>query len=325
MSRGYILKKHVASLSDLVDGNASLGALMACGGKWYYCDPNNGTAGGDARTPQTATNSLLTAYNMTRSGYHDGVIFIAGSSAWAPAATLAWSNSYCHLIGIGSELPGLGQRCRVVAAAAVMHDPVITFSGAGCVVKNMQFGNEHATASACGVIAITNSRNLFENCFFMVPFSATAASYSLKLSGAENVFRNCTIGQMTCPRTAATHGLWILQTGGTGANPTRNKFLHCEFLSWCSVAGHAHITIATDVDVEAFTLFLEDCLFLNINGGANLAHAIIDGATNVYHRIILRGDCMFEGNDSGIADPVTYTYSNISAPAAPATAVVAAH
>lgn len=323
-SRPYIMKRGVSGLSDLVDGGSALGMVFAAGGKWYYCDPNNGTPGGDARTPQTATDSLLTAYNLTRDGYNDGVIFIGGANAWAPAVALAWSNSYCHLIGTNS-LPGLGNRCRVVAPAATMHTAAVIFSGAGCLIKNMQFGNEHVTGNACGVVDVTNSRNLFENCFFMVPFSATAASYSLKLSGAENVFLNCTIGNNTCPRSAATHGLWLLQTGGTGANPTRNKFIHCEFFSWLATAGHAHITIDSDVTVEAFTLFLEDCLFLNINGGADVAHAIIDGATNTHHRIILRGNCMFDGNGANMADPVTYTYSGCPLPVTPTTAVVAAN
>jgi hypothetical protein len=303
---------------------SGMGEVGLAGGKWYFCDPTNGSANGDALTPQTATNSLKVAYALTRDGYNDGVVFIGGATAYNPATNIAWSNSYCHLVGTNS-LPGLGNRCRVVAAAAAMTTPVITFSGNGCLIKNMQFGNEYATGSATGVVLVTGQRNLFENVFFMVPFSATAASYSLKITdGGENVFRNCTIGQHTCVRSAATHGLWIALGAGE-ANPTRNKFLHCDFLSWIGTAGHAHITIATDVTVEAFTLFLEDCLFSNINGGADMVHAIIDGATETHHRIYLRGNCMFDGNGAGMASPTTYVYSGCPLPVTPTTAVVAAN
>jgi hypothetical protein len=308
-------------------GGAPLGSIVPFGGKSksYFCDPLNGSDGFDGTTPATAKATLKAAYDLTTANQHDCVYFVSGATADNPATGITWSNSYTHLIGLSADLPGLGQRCRVVAAAAAMHTPVITFSGNGCVIKNMQFGNEHATGDACGVVLVTGQRNYFQNVFFMVPFSATAASYSLKITdGGENCFRDCTIGQHTCVRSAATHGLWIALGSGE-ANPTRNRFIHCDFLSWIGTAGHAHITIATDVTVEAFTLFLEDCLLSNINGGATMAHAIIDGATETHHRIYLRGNCMFDGNTTGMADPVTYVYSGCPLPVTPTTAVVAAH
>lgn len=303
---------------------ASLGIPQGPHSKVYLVDTEHGVDTNTGTTWETPLKTLAAAEDKCVTNHHDTVLFLARATADNPATMIAWDKSYTHLIGVGSELPGLGQRCRVVAAATIMTTPVITFSGNGCIIKNMQFGNERTT-SACGVVGVTGLRNYFKNVFFMVPFSAAAASYSLKISdGGENVFQDCTIGQMTCVRNAATHGLWIVLGSGE-ANPTRNKFIHCEFFSWIGTAGHAHITIATDVTVEAFTLFLEDCLFLNINGGAAMAHAIIDGATETHHRIILRGQCMFDGNGAGIADPATYVYNGGAAPAAPGAAVVAAN
>ncbi len=304
---------------------AAMGIPRGPKSKAYLVDTVNGSDSNPGTSWEAPVKTLAVAEALCVANQHDTVLFLANATADNPAANIAWDKSYTHLIGVGSELPGLGQRCRVVAAAAAMHTPVITFSGDGCIVKNMQFGNEHATGDACGVVLVTGQRNYFQNVFFMVPFSATAASYSLKMSdGGENVFRDCTIGQMTCVRSAATHGLWIIKGAGE-ANPTRNKFIHCEFLSWCGTAGHAHVTVESDVDVEAFTLFFEDCLFLNINGGANLAHSIIDGATGADHRIILRGTCMFHGSGAGIADPVTYVYGGVAAAAAPAQMVATGH
>jgi hypothetical protein len=298
---------------NLSEYAASLGIPRGPLSKTFLVDPVNGSDSNPGTTWQAPLKTLQAAETLCTANRHDTVLFLAGASADNPAVGIDWDKSYTHLVGIGSELPGLGQRCRVVAAAAAMHTPVITFAGNGCIVKNMQFGNEHATGDATGVVLVTGQRNYFKNVFFMVPFSATAASYSLKISdGGENVFESCTIGQMTCVRSAATHGLWIILGSGE-ANPTRNKFIHCEFLSWCGTAGHAHVTVATSVTVEAFTLIFEDCLFLNINGGADLAHAIVDGATGADHRIILRGNNMFVGNGAGICDPATYAYSGIAA------------
>src|SRR3990167_2141668 len=216
----------VNKLGDLADGLGALGALMAAGGKWYYCDPTSGTGGGDS--PETATPDLSAAYDLCRDGYNDGVIFIGGATAFNPAAALTWSKSFCHLIGISSDLPGLGQRCRVVTQAATAAASVITFSGSGCVVKNIQFYNEKAAGAASGVGVVTGSRNLFQNVFFMAPVATDAASYSLKMRGSENAFVNCTIGQFTNPRTAASYGFWL--HGATAGS--RHKFIGCEFLSW---------------------------------------------------------------------------------------------
>ena len=107
---------------------AAFDLVMLAGGNWFFCDPTHGTADGDALTPATATNSLLKAYNKTRDGRNDGVIFIGGATAWNPAAALVWSNTYCHLIGTSSQ-PGVGNRCRIVALAATALTPAVTFSG----------------------------------------------------------------------------------------------------------------------------------------------------------------------------------------------------
>jgi hypothetical protein len=310
---------------------ASLGIPRGPLSKAFLVDPVNGSDSNPGTTWQAPLLTLAAAEDLCTANRHDVVLFLAGATADNPAATIAWDKSYTHLIGVGSELPGLGNRCRVVnASATVMHGPVITFSGNGCMVKNMQFGNEHdGSADATGVVLVTGQRNLFENVFFMVPFETTAASYSLKITdGGENVFKNCTIGQHTCVRTAATYGLWI-KLGSGEANPTRNKFINCEFLSWSAVSTHVLVNIDADISVEAFTVFFENCTFLNIDGGATagvLGHCIVDGATNAYHRIVLRGWCFINGvAATHIADPVTYTYGSFPAAAAPSMAVVAGH
>jgi hypothetical protein len=138
----------------------------------------------------------------------------------------------------------------------------------------------------------------------MCPTSATAASYSLKVGGGENVFKRCTIGQHTNVRSAATYGLW-LYVGSDDCH--RNKFVECEFLSWASGGGTAHALVYTDVDidVEVFTVQFENCLFNNI-GAATLAVAIDDNCATTDHQILLRGRNNCFAQVTAVADPLTY-------------------
>jgi hypothetical protein len=281
-----------------------LGEVALAGGKWYFCDPTHGTANGDATTPETATNSLLTAYNMTRDGYNDGVIFIGGATAWNPAAMLTWSHSYTHLIGT-SGLPGVGNRCRIVSQAATALPAPVTFSGSGCLIKNIQINNELATGTAGGEAIITGLRNIFQNVFFMNPSTATAASYAAKLSGSENVFVRCSFGQHTNPRAAASYGLWFYKGTG-GANG--NKFINCEFRSWASVTTHALVYVDVDVDNVAWNVQFENCLFDNLTiggAGGTLAVAIDDNCATTDHQILMRGHNDVAGC-TAVADPLTY-------------------
>jgi len=279
-----------------------MGEVALAGGKWYFCDPTLGSDSNDGKSPDHAKATLLAAYNLTRDGYNDGVIFIAGATAWNPAAAFDWAHSYTHLIGTNA-LPGVGNRCRIVGLAATALTVPVTISGSGCLIKNIQFNNEYATG-AVGCALVTGSRNIFENCFFMTPSGASAASYALKLTGSsENLFHRCSIGQITNPRSAASYSLWI--TGSC----LRNKFIKCEFSCWSTVSTHVLVKIATDVTSEGFVTQFEDCLFDNLNGGSDLAHAIVDGATETHHQIIMRGVNTVVGC-SGFADVVTYVFSN---------------
>ena len=289
-------------------GGVPVGAMevMLAGGKWYFCDPTHGTADADATTPQTATNSLLKAYNKCRDGYNDGVIFIGGATAWNPAASLTWSKSYTHLIGTSGQL-GVGQRCRIVAQAAAALSPVVTFSGNGCVIKNLQINNEKAAGAASGVAIITGQRCIFENVFFMVPTATDAASYSAKVSGGENAFIRCTFGQHTIVRTAASYTLWVHI--GDGDNQ-RNKFIGCDFLSWSSAAGHVLVKVDTDLTTDTFSMWFEDCLFHNIiSGSGTLTAAIVDGATDAGHRIVMKGKGNTIVGCAAVANPLTYVYT----------------
>ena len=147
---------------------SGLGLVGLAGGKWYFCDPTHGSASNDGLTPATAKASLSACYDLTRSGYNDGVIFMGGATAFNPAAAFDWSNNYCHLIGASSSTLGKGQRCRVVALSATTLTQAMTISGSGCVISNIQWNNEKPTGAASGSLTVTGLRNRFDNCFFPV-------------------------------------------------------------------------------------------------------------------------------------------------------------
>jgi hypothetical protein len=276
--------------------------------KVYCVDPINGSDSNVGTSWKAPLKTLLAAEDKCVGNQHDTVLFISGANADNPTAAIGWDKSYTHLIGLSSDVYGVGQRCRVVALNATALTVPITFSGNGCIIKNMQFNNELSTgASGCAIVS--GSRNYFENCFFMTPSSPTAASYALKVEGgSENVFLRCTIGQFTNPRSNASYSLWI-----TGSS-LRNKFVKCEFLCWSTVTTHVLVKIATDVTSEGFVTQFEDCLFDNLNGGNALAHAIVDGATETHHQIVLRGKNEFIGCTQ-VVDVATYTWSTEPAPA----------
>ena len=179
--------------------------------------------------------TLAAAYAKCTDAQHDTILVLSGATALNPAAALDWAKSYTHLIGLSGNLPGVGQRSRIVGTAALDLAYLIDFQGSGCVVKNIQFFQGNDAASDSGAVIVSGSRNYFENCFFAGMGHATAAgragSYSLKLTGAENCFERCTIGLATMCRTAANTELWM--TGECN----RNQFRSCDIVSWCVTAG----------------------------------------------------------------------------------------
>ena len=200
--------------------------------KAFCVDPVNGSDSNVGTNWLAPLKSLAAAEDMCTGDQHDAVLFISGDTADNPAAEIGWDKDYTHLIGLSSNVYGVGQRCRVVGLAATLLSPVITFSGNGCIIKNMQFNNEKASGAAAGVALVSGSRCFFENVFFMAPTAHDAISYSLKVTGSENVFLRTSIGQFTNPRTAASYSLWL-----EGA-PLRNKFVKSELLSWSTVNSH---------------------------------------------------------------------------------------
>lgn len=283
---------------------SAVGAIGLAGGDVYFVDVANGTAAGSGKTPDDANNSVATAYGYCTSGKNDCVVLIASGSAWAPTASLTWSKSYTHLIGAGVQLPGMGARSRIEAAASADITPIITLSGSGCLFSGVKINNMHDAAADSGALVVSGERNKFLNCEIWGMGSTTAGaragSYSINLTGAECNFERCEIGCDTILRAAANSELKV-----SGA---RNSFIDCTFRSNCSTAGKFLVKIDNSGGDLRSTIF-EDCLFYNYstNHADKLTDAFDMPASGSTHDVILKGDCVFVGVD-GLCDTATYMF-----------------
>lgn len=270
----------------------------------YFVDTVNGddTALGDRWTKPLAT--VTTAYGKCTTDQHDVVVLLGMDTADTPAATLTWSKDFTHLVGLTNDLYGVGQRARIVGNTTYDLAPIVTFSGKGCIVKNIQFFNGGDADADAGAVDVSGGRNYFENCMISGMGHATpgarAGSYSLEVSGGENVFKRCYIGLDTIIR-ASTNAELVLASGAV-----RNYFDHCIFASYSETAGK--FMVRCDNGIDRWQIF-EDCLFYNfwVNWVDQLTNAFdMDAAAT--HYVILRGANQLVGID-GWADTVTHLYS----------------
>jgi hypothetical protein len=281
----------------------------------FIVDPINGSDSNPGTSFKQPLLTVAAAYALCTTNQNDAVLLVGGPTANSPAAAIDWAKSYTHLIGLSGDLPGCGQRTRLVGTAAVDSSYIVDFQGNGCIVKNIQFYQGNDAAADSGAAIVSGSRNHFVNCFFAGMGHATAAaragSYSLKVTGAENAFERCTVGLASQCRTAANTELWL--TGECN----RNKFIDSEIVSWSVTNGKFGVKL--DASAVPYTLLFKNTAFYNLNSdngasGAKPDNAISDAATPM-HQIILQGDCPLVGYD-GWADTVTYVYSAAAVPAA---------
>jgi len=309
MSSLYNLKKNVASIDDLIDGFDAGTFVSHTQGNSYFVDPDNGSDTHDGKTPSKAKATLAAAYALTTANQHDTVYFIGSSSADAPTSAITWSNSFTHLIGISADLPGMGQRCRVVNSAANDLTTLFTLSGSGCKIRNIQFydGKDSAADGQC--VVASGNRNHLENVFIAGMGDATASgpatragSFSLKVSGSENYFTNCTIGLDTIARSAANTELSL--------SGSRNTFEDCLFLSNSVTAGKFLVAVDNSGGDLRWNWFKGRCLFINYtsNWATGITNAFDMPAGGSTHYIVVGPECQIVGVGTGWADTLTHLY-----------------
>jgi hypothetical protein len=280
----------------------------------FIVDPVNGSDSNPGTNFAAPLQTVAAAYALCTADQHDTVVMIAGDTADTPTTAITWAKDYTHLIGLSGDLPGMGQRCRIVNHADNDLAVLFTLSSNGCIVKNIQFydGKNSAADGAC--VLVSGNRNYFKNVFVAGMADATAGapatragSYSLKVSGSENYFEDCTVGVDTVVRSAANSELIV--------SGIRNRFNHCDIRSNSVTAGKFLVKIDNSGGDLRDTIF-DDCLFFNYtenraNGIDNAFDMPAGGST---HYVIMRGSPVLVGVNSGWADTVTRVYSAAPAP-----------
>lgn len=280
----------------------------------YFVDPANGSDSNDGRNPTKPLLTLAAAYAKTTANQNDAVVLIGSPTGNNLATELDWSKSYTHLVGLSAPL-AMGQRARVVNPSTADLDYVLKVSGSGCIIRNVQFydGKDKAEDGLC--VHVTGDRNYFENCFIAGMGDATAlgpatraGSCSLKVSGSENLFRNCTIGLDTIERTAASSECIV--SGG------RNRFEHCDFRTQALAAAAGFLVTVDNSAADLRDTIFEDCLFFNYtpNWAAGITEAINMPAGGNTHFVILRGANQLVGVGLTWSDVVTRVYTDQYAP-----------
>ena len=282
----------------------ALGLPVGPNSNVYYVDGTNGDDDNTGLSPLKPMATVAAAEDKCVANQHDVVALISGATSDSPSASIAWDKNFTHLVGLGPQFPGIGQRSRIVGSAAADLTPVITFSGRGCIVRDVQFQNGKDAASDSGCVIVSGPYNLFERVYFNGMNDATpaarAGSYCLSVTGAENVFRDCTIGSCQTIRAAANAEM-IVSNGA-------NRWEHCEFQTYSETSGKFLVTVDASGNGLGNLIF-DDCLFYcqTVNWGTGIANAFhITGSHS--HFVILRRNCQLVGVGLGWADVVTHVY-----------------
>ncbi len=308
MGSSYILRKHVSDISDLRGGTL---AMLGITGDAYFVDPVNGSDGNLGDDSAAPMKTVTAAYARCINNHNDAVVMLPATGGDTLAAAITWSKNFTHLIGLSNDLPGMGQRCRVLGGATTDLTVLITFSGYGNIIHNIQFYNGADADVANGAVIVSGARNHFTNCMFVGMQHATPAvrsdCYSLQVTGSEDYFENCTIGYDSITRGAGESPELLLATGCSKA-----VFNHCRILTRSETITASPVVISA---VNLGYVEFEDCIFVNTstNWAVALTDAMSITATGT-HYVALRGACQLVGI-TGWADTATRIYASMSASA----------
>jgi hypothetical protein len=264
---------------------------------YYYVDSINGNDGNSGTDPSQAFKTVEKGYAQLRAGHYDTLFLIGLGTAFTIAASINWSKDYTNLVGITAPLQ-TAQRVRITTGAVNTISPVISFSGTGITVKNLQivqFGNS-ATTCAQNVL-VNGQRSYFEGVHFAGGGNATnrggTLMRSLTVDGngtngyGEHVFNQCTIGKDDVSTAGACFELDFLNF------TQRNLFRDCVFNRTASVATGGFINVPAS-GILRWQLF-DRCWFLNDTDATALTHAVTLTATS---GLIIMRQAMLSGGTS---------------------------
>jgi hypothetical protein len=279
---------------------AFLGVPRGPKSQWFIVDPVNGDDDNDGDNFKKPVKTWAEAEDRCTADQHDAVFVVAGDTSDSVAATIAWDKDHTHLIGLSAPFPGIGQRCRIDSTVAA---PALTISGKGGIFKNFQVQNSYAGAS--GGVLVSGPYNYFENVYFNGMNNASSAnkatSYCLSLTGAENYFKNCTIGSVQTA-VSSTNAMLLIATGA-------QTFEGCRIQHYSETAGNFLVQLVAGTGGLSLILF-KDCVFYNqsVNWAASSTD-VFDVDHTGSHYVLLKDCVVVGGNGTNTwADTPTHVY-----------------
>lgn len=261
--------------------------------KIFVVDFVNGSDSGPGTQWSAPLKTLEAAYAKTVDLRNDIILLISASTAYLSTAAIAWANNYTHLIGLSA--PSLMEpRTIVKSPVALASTPFITWSGSGCVVKNISFWHESSNVASLVNFYLTGGRNYFESCQFAGGCGANGVTgaRSLKIGGASggNSFKNCMIGQdfVNSPNGVAALEFVL------GAN--HNIFDDCVFNGATDGTTFAHVTVAAAAGLGKLNLFRR-CLFTNTGAGVQASIFVLTDAATAGTLITVTGSWKYGATD----------------------------
>jgi hypothetical protein len=246
-------------------GSAVSGPLST--GPAIYVKGSTGSDGHRGNRPDRSVKTWGKAQTLMSADLNGVIYFVAESNSAGstnivlPASsTFTFSKNGVKVQGINQN-GMIGQRSRVtIAANATNVTPMINWSASNSSCANVHFVYNENDAGDKGCFDVSGERNYFYRCHFAGignDAQDVADAYSLKVTGDENLFEECTIGLDTTGRGDGDNSELVL-----ASSATRNIFLNCLFITYAAnVAGHQMIKTG-DLAIDRFVLF-KNCTFIN--------------------------------------------------------------
>ena len=230
-------------------------------GKVFYVDGEQGADGHSGLESRQPMKTLSEVYDKLTDQRGDKIILMndgATGSSMRLASTLTWSKSNTHLWGVSAPLVW-SHRSRITGeSGGATFTPLITVSGNGNSFANFSMFHDGTTARYC--MDISGNRNSFYNIAFHGLGNATAAddadAASVRISGEETVFKNCTFGLDTIARSTTNSCVEII------ASAARVWFEDCFFNAFADNSGALFVKIDGVNDLDRIAMF-KNCVFYN--------------------------------------------------------------
>jgi len=286
---------------------ALVGIPRSKGSKVFVVDYVNGSDSNPGTKWETPLKTVEAAYALCTTLKNDTVLLVGNGTSHTAAAAITWAKDFTHLVGLNSGGPE--PRSRIKPTAALATTPFVTWSGDGCVVKNVSFWHETSNAAGLVNVSVTGGRNAFEGCQFAGGVGANNATgaRSLKIGGADasgNVFRNCWVGLDTIQSVTGNVPLEF----HTGAMHT--VFEDCIFATAAGATTNVHVILSAAAASGRLNQF-KRCLFINEVPSVvqaevfSLSHALAES------NVIFMVDCWkygvakWDANNRGVITNIT--------------------